>query len=248
MKPIIEIFEDKEALANASADSFMHLTSQAIRQRGRFLVALCGGETPLEMYTLLTKPPYKQRVEWLHVHFFWSDERCVPKDDPQGNYYQAHKILLSKVPVRHENVHRIQAELDPEEAAKNYAKLLNSYAGSGDPLPRFDLAILGLGMDGHTASLFPGMTMEASSTVVVVSAEYEHRPNRRITLTPAVLNFSREIIFLVSGARKSAILARVLYGDYHPENLPAQRIQPEDGKLTWMVDKAAANGFLKWRE
>ena len=207
------------------------------------MVALSGGNTPAESYKLLAQSPYKEQVDWTHVHVFWGDERCVPIEDLENNYRQAHDILLSHVSIPAENIRRVKSNLEPAEAAKDYALVLKQFASPPLNWPRFDLILLGMGEDGHTASLFPGSEVNVSAPTMAVTAQYQDRPANRVTLTPLVFNSARRIIFLVSGVGKSQTLANVLYGGYYPEQFPAQRIRPTDGELVWMVDKLAARQF-----
>ena len=231
------------SLSQAAAELFVETSAQAILQRGRFFVALSGGNTPAELYKLLAQSPYKEQVDWTHVHVFWGDERCVPIEDLENSYRQAYDVLLSRVLIPTENIHRVHSELEPAEAAKDYALILKQFASPPLDWPRFDLVLLGMGEDGHTASLFPGSEVNVSTPTMAVTAQYQDRPANRVTLTPLVFNSARRIIFLVSGASKSQTLANVLYGGYYPEQFPAQRIRPTDGELIWMVDKLAASNF-----
>ncbi len=237
----VRIFDDLDALSHAAADALVEASSQAVGQRGRFLVALSGGTTPVRLYQLLAEPPYVDLVDWSVTHAFWGDERCVPVEDLENSYRQVHDILLGRVPIPAANVHRVPSELEPDEAAAAYADLLRQYADPPLAWPRFDLVLLGMGNDGHTASLFPGSDVASAAPVLAVTGHYESRPARRVTLGPPVFNVARRVLFLVSGASKAEVLRRVLYGKSQPEDLPAQRINPTDGALTWMVDRAAAS-------
>ena len=241
LSPDVRIFSDLEALSTAAASLFLDSCSQAIRSRGRALVVLSGGNTPLELYKLLARPPYADRVDWLHVHIFWGDERCVPPDDPESNYRQANDALLSWVPIPKDHIHRVHGEAEPQDAALSYALMLRNYGSSPLSFPRFDLVLLGMGDDGHTASLFPGSPVNVTAPTAAVTANYQGRPANRVTITPVLLNEARRLVFLVSGESKSRTLANVLYGDSRPDLLPAQRIRPVDGELIWMVDRAAAS-------
>jgi 6-phosphogluconolactonase len=240
-EPIVRVFPHAEALSRAAADQFVSLAAEAIAARGRFVVALSGGETPLAMYHLLVPAP----VEWSGVHVFWGDERCVPPDDRESNYYQARLAWLDRVPLPPGNIHRVHGELDSQQAAADYCHQLREAARPGDPAgwPRFDLVLLGLGADGHTASLFPGSIPpgEADSPVLAVTAYYQNRPAGRVTLTPRVFNAARCIWFLVAGANKAEALAASLQGARDPLRWPAQRLQPTDGVITWLADQAAAD-------
>ena len=243
MKPDVRIFENLDSLSQVAAELFIETSAQAILQRGRFLVALSGGNTPAELYKLLAQSPYKDQIDWTHVHVFWGDERCVAIEDLESNYRQVRHVFLSHVPIPADNIHHVESDLEPAEAAKDYALVLKQFASPPLDWPRLDFVLLGMGEDGHTASLFPGSEINVSTPTMAVTAQYQDRPANRVTLTPLVFNSARRIIFLVSGAGKSQTLANVLYGGYYPEQFPAQRIRPTDGELIWMVDKLAAKQF-----
>ena len=184
---------------------------------------------------------YRDRADWSKVHVFWGDERCVPPDDAGNSYGQAREAFLSRVSIPDSNVHRIKGELEPPPASEDYAGVLKEFAEDGFDFPRFDLVLLGMGEDGHTASLFPGSTVRAAETVVPVTAQYQDRPANRVTLTPVVFNRSRMVVFMATGERKAITLAEVLSDRYNPELYPAQRIDPTDGELIWLLDKDAAS-------
>jgi 6-phosphogluconolactonase len=216
-----------------AAERFIGLASAAISERGHFFVALSGGSTPRPVYALLAEEPFVSRVDWTRVHVFWGDERCVPPDHPDSNYRMASRALLDHVPIPAENVHRIQGELLPQEAALVYRAELREVLGDDR---RFDLILLGMGTDGHTASLFPGAMALEERERDVVAVYVEKRTAWRVTLTLPLINAARHVMFLVSGAGKAPLLARVRAGD----PLPAALVQPEDGQLTWLVDRHAA--------
>jgi 6-phosphogluconolactonase len=242
-KSRIEVFNDLEGLSHWMAGRFVQVASEAAHERGRFLVAFSGGSTPQRLYQLLTQPPYLGQIQWQSIHWFWGDERCVPPDDPGSNYHSAQQILLSHIPLPKENLHRVKGELAPEQAAQDYAEQLRACAEPGLNWPRFDLVLLGMGGDGHIASLFPGSDPkdESKASTLAVTGHYQGRPAQRVTLTSPVFNAARQIFFLLSGEDKAETLARVLNGPYQPVELPAQRIRPTDGDLTWLVDQAAAS-------
>jgi 6-phosphogluconolactonase len=176
------------------------------------------------------------------MHFFWGDERLVPPDDAGSNYYHAAQLLLDQVHVPTENIHRVQGELSAEAAVLDYTERLQSFATDRRNWPRFDLVLLGMGSDGHTASLFPGSPLKdrPGMAVKAVTADYEDRPSQRLTLTSAVFNDARHVLFLVTGANKADALSAVLDGPSDPGQWPAQRIQPCAGSITWLIDQAAA--------
>jgi 6-phosphogluconolactonase len=237
IKPTLNVFPDLHTLSEVAAEVFTASARQAIAERGRFLVALSGGGTPMETYRLLVDKP----ISWEHVHVFWGDERCVAVDDPGNSYGQARDVLLGRVPIPQQNIHRIQSDLGPAAAAMDYTILLKRFAEASLDWPRFDLVLLGMGEDGHTASLFPGSPTDVTDAVIAVTAHYQGRPANRVTLTPVVFNAARHVVFLVSGKSKSETLVSVLNGGYRPEQLPAQRIQPTDGEMTWLADAAAVS-------
>ena len=205
-------------------------------------MALSGGGTPERLYQLLTQAPYVNQISWERVHLFWGDERLVPPDAPGSNYKQVADILLSQVPVPAENVHRMKGEMSPETAVADYIHQLQQTALPPRQWPRLDFALMGLGSDGHTASLFPGSIPpeEQSRPVRLATANYEGRPAQRLTLTPLIFNEARHLVFLVMGGNKAATVKAVLEGPIQPEIYPAQRIQPHNGRLTWLLDEAAA--------
>lgn len=240
MKPEIRIFKNIEALSRDAAALFVAQASKSVRERGRFLVALNGGSTPTRLFQLLASD-HRDKVDWTNVHLFWGDERLVPANDPESSYGQARHMFLSHVPIPASNVHPVNGELKPTEAADDYARALQTFAAPPHELPRFDLVYLGMGEDGHTASLFPNSPLDVSEPVAPVIAKYQNRPAQRVTLTPLVLNLARMIAFMVTGEKKASTLAEVLSGRYKPELLPAQRIEPKDGKIIWLVDEDAAS-------
>jgi len=235
----LRIFKEYDALSTAAAEIFVRAGADAIEARGRFLVALSGGNTPSGLYRTLASETYRNQVNWQKTFVFWGDERCVPPDDEGSNYHQANESLLSHVSIPRENILRVKGELIPYEAAYAYAQTLKEFADPELEWPRFDLVLLGMGADGHTASLFPGSKTDVDAPTLAVTADYEGRPAERITLTPPVINSARKVIFLVTGEDKAEVLNQVLSKKSMPERLPAQRIQPTDGELIWLLDEAA---------
>jgi len=233
----IETYPDANHLARAAAEHFATLAAEAIAARGQFSVALAGGSTPRAAYALLAA----EEVDWSRVHVFWGDERCVPPDHPDSNYRLAREALLDHVPPPASNVHRIRGEINPEQAAADYERTLRSFFARRpeEPTARFDLILLGMGEDGHTASLFPGMAALHEQTRWVV-AHYVDKPRAwRVTLTPVVINAAAQVTFIVAGAGKTDRLRQVLAGPYQPDTLPSQIVRPTDGGLLWMTDEAA---------
>jgi 6-phosphogluconolactonase len=237
---MIRVFKDINELSQFAANSFTEIANQSIAKHGRFLVALSGGSTPMQLYKLLGDS-FHDTVDWSRAHFFWGDERCVPVDDAENSYGQTKKVLFDKINIPDENIHRVLSELEPDSAAKEYAKTLSIFAEPPLAWPRFDLTLLGMGDDGHTASLFPNSPVDVDSPTLAVTANYQGRPANRVTLTPKVLNSSRNILFLVSGKSKAATLSKIFSDNYMPAELPVQRIVPEDGSLTWLIDEEAGS-------
>ena len=244
MKTKIRIFKDEENLSRAAADLFTEQASRSILERDRFPVALNGGNTPMRLFQLLGTD-YRDRVDWGKVHIFWGDERCIPPDDAGSSYGQARDALLSRVPIPASSVHRVRGELGPAEAANEYSLVLKSFASPLLDWPRFDLVYLGMGEDGHTASLFPGSPVDVQEPVIPVTAHYQDRPANRVTLTPTVFNSARMVVFMVTGEKKAITLSKVLSERYNPDQYPAQRINPTDGELIWLIDEEAASKLPK---
>lgn len=239
----VRILNSPEELFQAGAEEFVRLAGEAARDRGRFAVALSGGSTPKGMHLRLAGLP-PGPMPWDRTYCFWGDERHVPIDHPDSNYRMAFETLLSKVPLRRENIFRIHSEeTDAGVAAQAYEQTLKTFfALKPGELPRFDLILLGLGPDGHMASLFPGTAALQEKNRLVVSNWVEKFQTFRITLTLPVLNNARNVIFLVSGQEKAPVLRQVLEAKSEPA-LPSQLVQPVNGRLLWMVDRAAASGL-----
>ncbi len=229
------ILPDLDAISKAAADRFLELAHTF----DPFTIALSGGSTPRRLYEALSIPPFRDHIPWHQVHVFWGDERCVPQDDPGSNYRSARETMLDHVPIPESNIHRIQGELGPHAAAEAYTRELRDFFGTR--WPAFDLILLGMGSDGHTASIFPGSDtlQETEKPAIGVTAQYQDRPARRVTLTPPVINAARTVIFLVTGIGKAETLHAVLKGPYRPHALPAQIVHPDDGHVLWLVDEDA---------
>jgi len=235
----IRVCRDAAELTRATADEISSLIAEVLRARDRFAWALSGGSTPRDLYRLLASDPFRERLPWHAIHFFWGDERHVPPDHAESNFRMAREAMLDAVPVPASNVHRIAAEdPDAERAARLYeAELRSFFALAEGEWPRFDLVLLGLGKDGHTASLFPGSAAVRERERLVVAPWGEAQQAFRITLTPPVLSHARRALFLVSGAEKAAALRAVLEGERDPDRYPAQAVE---GNRWWRVDRAAA--------
>jgi 6-phosphogluconolactonase len=241
----IRTYPASDRLARAAAEHFVTLAADRRRVGRRFAVALAGGSTPRAAYALLATEEFAARVDWSCVHVFWGDERCVPPDDPDSNYRMAREALLDKIPIPTENVHRMRGELPPDEAAAAYQAELEAVLGAGG---RFDLILLGMGADGHTASLFPGTAALHEGARWVVAHYVDKLAAWRVTLTPAAINAAAQVTFIVSGAGKAERLREVLAGPYQPDVLPAQIVRPTDGRLLWLVDAAAAAHLREGRD
>lgn len=242
----IQILPDQEALAGAAAARFVAFAKQRTDAGEPFRVALAGGSTPKALYTLLAAPPYHDEIDWSLVHLFFGDERCVASDSEDSNYHMVKASLLDNNPdIPPQNVHRMPAELpDHDQAARQYEdELRTAFALSDDSqdgvsVPRFDLILLGMGPDGHTASLFPHKPALHVQDRLVVATEPGLKPFvPRLTLTLPVLNAAVQVLFLVAGKDKADTLARVLNGPPDPENLPSQSVHPAKGHITWLLDK-----------
>jgi 6-phosphogluconolactonase len=242
--PKITVYPDNESLVKRATDFIADQATQAIAERGRFTLALSGGNTPKPVYARLATPEYRDRIDWSKVLIFFGDERCVPPDDPQSNYLMVKTALLDHVPLPPENIFRIRGEDPPEKAAADYTDALQKTFGGdqmdGAPPEGFDLNLLGMGDNGHTASLFPGLAAVTETFRWVMALYVEVVGTWRITMTPVVINASRKVAFLVSGGGKADVLQRVLEGPYQPVVLPSQIIKPASGELHWLLDAPAA--------
>jgi 6-phosphogluconolactonase len=246
MSPTVRVLPDAAAVQRAAAQEFAARTEAAARAREAAFVALSGGSTPRGLHALLADPAgsFRARVPWDRLHVFWGDERCVPPDHPDSNYRMARETLLAHVPVPPDQVHRMAGEdPDPARAADRYAReLREAFERHGrlqDGWPRFDLVLLGMGADGHTASLFPGTDAVRETARPVVSVWVAKLDARRITLTPPVLDRADTVLFLVAGSDKAETLAAVLDGPAQPDVLPSQIVRPAGGAAIWLVDAAA---------
>jgi 6-phosphogluconolactonase len=235
----IVVLDDASQVARAAADRFVELARAAIDERGRFSVALAGGSTPKRAYELLASDEYKDRLDWSKVHIFFGDERCVPPDDAESNYRMANEAMLSGLPIPPQNIHRMQGVGDAVANARLYEDELRTYFNDAS-WPSFDLILLGMGDDGHTASLFPGSTALDEQLAWVAANWVEKFNTFRITLTAPAINHAGHVVFVVTGENKAGRLAEVLSGEREPERLPSQLINPDNGLLEWFVDKAAA--------
>jgi 6-phosphogluconolactonase len=234
----VKIYTDAAVLAQATAELFARLAAEAVHVRGRFAVALSGGNTPRRAYELLAGPPFREQIAWGRVHVFFGDERYVPPNDPRSNALMARQALLDRVPIPTDQVHPVGCDASLEESAGTYEALLRGFFADD---PRFDLMLLGMGADGHTASLFPGTPALAERDRWAVGVCPPTQELCRITLTAPVINSAAVVAFQVSGADKAPALRDVLKGSRDPERLPSQLIHPTNGELIWLVDESAAS-------
>ena len=241
----VSVHPDVDALSRAAAEEFVELARASNRSRGRFTVVLSGGSTPRRMYQFLAARPLRGDIDWSRVEVFWGDERGVPADHPDSNFHMASSALLEHVPIAPQRIHRMRADASDRDAAARGYQMEIARAFEADPRgvpPSFDLLLLGMGGDGHTASLFPNGEAIRERRRWAVSVEAPQRPPAsRITLTAPILNRAREIRLLVAGQDKAATLRAVLQGPREPTRTPVQLIEPEDGRLIWLVDEAAAS-------
>jgi 6-phosphogluconolactonase len=237
------VFASPAATACAAAQLFSETASKAATDRGSARIAISGGTTPKSMFQLLADPaePFLKQVPWDRIELYWVDERCVPPDHPESNYRMTKEALLSKVPLPPERVHRMEGELDPEVAAARYESIIrNTFKLEGAETPTFDLILLGMGDDGHTASLFPHTEALNEMSRIVVPNHVPQKDAWRITLTWPVINQGREVAFLIEGEGKAQVLHDVFLGPYQPDTYPSQIIRPANGRLTLLLDRAAA--------
>lgn len=234
----ISVFQTSAALTQATADLMIKISKQAIENRGKFVLSLSGGTTPECLYSLLAKPPYRNQILWNKTFVFWGDERFVPPNNKLNNANMAKALLLDHINIPAININPIPVDLEPDEAAKKYEGVITKFFGK--ETPRFDLIFLGLGENGHTASLFPGSDVVFENTRLVREVYVTEQRMYRITMTPPLINKAHNIVFLVEGENKAEILKTVLIGPQQPDKFPAQVINAEDGDLYWLVDKKAA--------
>lgn len=237
--PNVQVFQTPEQVARAAVQYIVNLAKPVTNTRP-FSVVLSGGNTPRRVYELLATDELRDQLNWQLVHLFFGDERPVPADNPASNYGMALATLISRVPIPESNVHPISGAGDPQDNASSYQQELRSYFAGSDS-PQFDLVLLGMGEDGHTASLFPASNALSEKDAWVVANWVKRLNEFRITLTVPAINSAAQILFLVTGASKAAALAAVLNGPLQPDLLPAQLIKPSQGELVWMVDGAAAS-------
>lgn len=236
----IRIFDDRNALNAGAAELWQRIATESIAARGRFSVALSGGSTPKTLYQLLAQAPWKDSLPWANTHIFLGDERNVSIDSPDSNFRMANEALFSKVKIPAENIHRVRTELkDPQKVAADYERTLREFF-PGAAWPQLDLNLLGLGENGHTASLFPHTPVLHENKKWVAGLYIEEVKMERITMTVPAINHSRNIAFFVAGGSKAQVVNDIIHGARDPERLPAQLIQAEAGNLIWLLDRPAA--------
>lgn len=240
-KAHVEIWADQSALTARAAELFAETARQAVAARDKFRVALSGGSTPRKLYELLAGEIYAPRIPWEETYVFWSDERCVPPDSEESNYRMAYEAMLARVPVPEEHINRLRGEAEAQEAARDYERILEEEFDENPP--RFDLLLLGMGEDGHTASLFPDSTALDDKAHLVEAVFVEKLKTYRLTMTLRTINAAASVMFLVAGEAKAETLRAVLEGERTGSRYPAQLVEPERGELVWLVDEAAARGL-----
>lgn len=233
----VSVYSDEQELSTAAAELIVDLSRKSIEKKGRFVIALSGGKTPSSLYNLLAHLPYSKELQWKNIFVFWSDERCVPADDEQNNSHLARKMLLDHVPIPAENIFPVQVQMPAAKAAIQYEQMLKAFFK--EHIPTFDLVLLGMGEDGHTASLFPGSPISQSAELVKAVSKPGEKIER-ITFTPALIKNAKHILILVTGKNKAAVLKEVL--EKKSKSLyPVQLVGPKHGKLLWYVDAAAGS-------
>ena len=240
---VAKVSASSQEVARAAAQLFAESVASAVQARGVARIAVSGGSTPKAVFQLLANAaePFLTTIPWHSLQFFWVDERCVPPTDAESNYLMTRTAMLDAIPLPRENVHRMEGELDPEEAASRYeAEIRNSFRLEGAQTPTFDLILLGLGPDGHTASLFPHTDGLHELARIAIANHVPQKDTWRITLTWPVIVQGREVAFLIEGKEKAAMVQAVFTGPYDPDTLPAQLIRPSGGKLTLLLNTAAA--------
>ena len=239
----IAIYDDKHTLSQHAAEYIMRIAKEAIDLHGHFTIALTGGTTPGEVYSLIGCEPFRSHIDWQLVDIFWGDERCVPHNSPESNFYLAQEVLLDKIAIPKSQIHPMPADqLDREAASQAYSiEMQNTFDTHG--IPSFDLIHLGMGPEGHTASLFPHQASLHEKHRLVMPVSVPKPPPDRLTFTPPLLNAARNVLFLVTGSEKADALHAVLEGEYQPDEYPAQIVRPTNGEVVWMLDKNVAKNI-----
>lgn len=239
MTTSVRVYPTATLAARNLAERIVSISETAMTARGHFIIALSGGNTPRMTYELLAGE-WAQQIDWSATYVFWSDERCVPPEHPDSNAHMARLALLNHIPIPTSHVYRLRAELPPEAAADEYEKTLHNFFSSRGGQPRFDLVLLGMGADGHTASLFPHTAALHEKERWVAANWIADKSAWRLTLTASAINAARQVIMLVTGEDKADAVHAVIEGERQPDALPAQLVAPQDGNLLWLLDEAAA--------
>lgn len=236
----IAMYDDKHTLSQHAAEYILRIARESIDLHGRFTFALTGGTTPGEVYSLLGSEPIRSQINWQLVHIFWGDERCVPQNNPESNFYLAQEVLLENVAIPKSQIHPVPADQADRDAASQAYTVEMQHAFGTNGIPDFDLIHLGMGPEGHTASLFPHQASLREKHRLVIPVSVPKPPPDRLTFTPPLLNAAKNVLFLVTGSEKADALHAVLEGEYRPDDYPAQIVHPTNGEVVWMLDKAAA--------
>jgi 6-phosphogluconolactonase len=236
----IAIYPDIHTLSLQAAEYIVRIANESIALHGRFTIALTGGTTPGELYGLLGNEPYRSQIDWQLGHVFWGDERCVPRNNPDSNFHLAHEVLLKKIAIPESQIHPMPADQPDREAASQAYTVEMQRAFRTSGTPSFDLIHLGMGPEGHTASLFPHQASLHEKQRLVMPVSVPKPPPDRLTFTPPLLNAARNVLFLVTGSEKADALQAVIEGEYQPEEYPAQIVRPTNGEMVWMLDRAVA--------
>ena len=235
----IEILNTPGLVFKAAAGLILQLYEKAVSEKGSFMIALSGGNTPKKLYELLATAPYSKKINWKQVYVFWSDERCVPLSDEDNNSHMASLALLNNVPIPKENIFPVPVNFTPAKAASSYEQLIKTVFK--EKQPHFDLVLLGIGEDGHTASLFPGTDILEEKKVLVKQVYLEGKNMYRVSFTFPLINYSKHILFLVTGKEKSSIVKKIFTKPGKKPVYPAQLVKPVKGKLIWYLDSSAAS-------
>ena len=239
----IAIYDDKHTLSQHAAEYIMRIAQEAIDLHGHFTIALTGGTTPGEVYSLIGSEPFRSQIDWQLVDIFWGDERCVPHNSPESNFYLAQEVLLDKIAIPKSQIHPMPADQFDRDAASQAYTIEMQQAFGTNGIPSFDLIHLGMGPEGHTASLFPHQVSLHEKHRLVMPVSVPKPPPDRLTFTPPLLNAARNVLFLVTGSEKADALHAVLEGEYQPDEYPAQIVRPTNGEVVWMLDKAVAQNL-----
>jgi 6-phosphogluconolactonase len=236
---MIKVFDNADKLSKVAAELISDISNRAIEKRSNFSFVLSGGSSPKQTYKFLTQSPYKDEIPWNKTYFFWGDERFVPVDDPNNNYNMSKDIFLKKIPVPENHIFPIPTTGIPADCAIKYEEVVKNFFGSS--ITTFDLILLGLGDNGHTASLFPHTEVLTEEKRLVKEVFVKELDMFRITMTASLINKAKNILFLVFGKEKAEAVSKIIEGEYNPQNFPAQLIKPLDGTIRWFLDKAAAS-------